>query len=303
MFFFFDKMSPSVFANLANNNNTAVEYEYALFDVLLKHYGFNDEEQLFRSEVIDKHRKKTKINDIIATTNISAVVREISRLNQRVEAITIETQNDEIGPADIVFHLEEEKIGISVKYSNSCSLNVSGRYFLYPEDVDYLKSLQRDYTERFIEDMKTRYGHASAWFRHSELRSSINDEYIGLIRDRVISNWSTLNNKVALVRRFYHDDSPIPFWIYEYKERGKSVLRTTPVTLNEEQIRSMTIRRWETSYVVFEVDGKPVGKMQVKFNNGILEEDKRKKKEDFLEDGIRMKMGTPFNSWNFSILY
>ena len=40
--------------------------------------------------------------------------------------------------------------------------------------------------------------------------------------------------------------------------------------------------------------------MQVKFNNGILEKTKGKR-SDFILDGISMKIGDPFGSWNFSI--
>jgi hypothetical protein len=40
--------------------------------------------------------------------------------------------------------------------------------------------------------------------------------------------------------------------------------------------------------------------MQIKFNNGILEECKGNN-FDFEIDNIRMKIGSPFSSWNFKI--
>lgn len=55
-----------------------------------------------------------------------------------------------------------------------------------------------------------------------------------------------------------------------------------------------------TSFIGFKTNNVLFAKMQVKFNNGILEKSKGKKC-DFTMDGYSMKIGDPFGSWNFSI--
>lgn len=287
---------------LSSNINTGVEYEYALYHALLNHYGFLDDAILFLREVISKHPLRDKILDIEKGTDISNVVREITRLNKSVQSISIETQNDDVGPADIVFHFTKEALGLSVKYSNTCNLNVSGKYFLTPDDIAFLKKQLITYSERFISDMKAKYGPAAKWFRNRSIKSPITEEYIDIIRERVIRNWPHLKGKKELVRRFFQEDSPIPFWIYEYKSNGSHSLITTPPVLSEDQIERMTIHRLDTSYVLFKVDNRPVGKMQVKFNNGFLEKCS-KSIPDFVVDGIRMTKGSPLSSWNFSLIY
>lgn len=287
---------------LSSNLNTGVEYEYALYYALLKHFRFEKDEKLFRNAVIDKHPLKAVILDIEKRTKISSIISEVLKLGESAISISIETQNDKVGPADIVIHFPKQKMGISVKYSNTCNLNVSGRYFLSQPDMTYLKEQLTDYSKMFIADMQSKYGNAKNWFRNRAIKSPITEEYIDLIRERVIKNWATLKGKKELVHRFFQEDSPIPFWIYEYKSNGSYSLITNPPTLTEEQIQRMTIQKLDTSYVLFKVDNRPVGKMQVKFNNGFLEHCK-KATPDFIIDGIRMSKGSPLSSWNFSLIY
>jgi hypothetical protein len=62
----------------------------------------------------------------------------------------------------------------------------------------------------------------------------------------------------------------------------------------------VTLTKEATSFIGFRTNGILFAKMQVKFNNGILEKAKGNS-FDFLNDGIRMKKGDPFGSWNFNI--
>lgn len=48
------------------------------------------------------------------------------------------------------------------------------------------------------------------------------------------------------------------------------------------------------------LDNVMIGKMQVKFNNGFLEQCK-KLYPDVVEQGVRITFGKPFGSWNFSV--
>ena len=60
------------------------------------------------------------------------------------------------------------------------------------------------------------------------------------------------------------------------------------------------VKKFQTSYVAFYLDGRMIAHMQVKFNNGFIEKCK-KQKADIIEQGVRMSYGMPFSSWNFSV--
>lgn len=193
---------------------------------------------------------------------------------------------------------KRQQIGLSVKYANTCTLNVTGRNFITDSQIASLKAKLPEYTQRYIQEMEGIYGGVENWFRKRK-PSSTTDKYIDLIRDAVIDNWRNVENKTTLLSALFHSDSPIEFWVVTYSNQGYS-LKTKPQTIDMNRANDVTVGKYQTSYVAFYLDGTMVGHMQVKFNNGFVEKCK-KAKPDVVFQGVEMSYGQPFSSWNFSV--
>lgn len=286
---------------IKNNYNTGVEYEIALFYKLILSIK-PDEAKLILKE-IEKRSDCSKVKSIINYTNVSHINTIIQFRGMTLEDVSFETQNDEVGPADIVMLLnnsnnEEQQIGLSVKYANTCTLNVTGRNFLTEKQVETLRKLLPQYTERYVQEMCNVYGDVSKWFRERK-QSKTTDEYIDKIRDSVIENWPFVKDKDILLSALFHSDSPIEYWVITYGN-SKYSINTKPQTIERQRADDVTIEKMDTSYIAFYLDGKRIGHMQVKFNNGFVERCK-KKTPDYICQGIKMTFGKPFSSWNFSV--
>ena len=284
---------------IRGNINTGVEYEIALFYVLLKN---NPSEQTKVMDALNSRYDASKIKSIISQTDTIAIEQALEKRGFTLEDVSFETQNDEVGPADIVMFVSNgetvSKIGLSVKYANTCTLNVTGRSFITDIQIAQLKKQLPVYTQKYIQEMSQKYGDVGNWFRMRK-PSETTDAFIDLIRDAVIANWSNVRNKTSLLSALFHTDSPIEFWVVTYGNTGFS-LKTKPQTIDMSRANDVTIGKYQTSYVAFYLDGTMVGHMQVKFNNGFIEKCK-KKNPDVVCQGIEMAYGQPFSSWNFSV--
>ena len=287
---------------IENNINTGVEYEIALFYQLLNDCNKIKE----RSQVLSSINNRfdaNKVKSIITKTNTGIIKKTLDTLGVKLVDSSFETQNDEVGPADIVMIVRdnrgnEKKIGLSVKYANTCTLNVTGRNFITDTQIAQLKAQLPTYTQDYIREMTSKYGDVGNWFRMRK-PSVTTDAYIDLIRDAVITNWRNVRNKTSLLSALFHSDSPIEFWVVTYDNYGYS-LKTKPQTIDISRANDVTVGKFQTSYVAFYLDGKMVGHMQVKFNNGFVEKCK-KINPDVIFQGVKMAYGQPFSSWNFSV--
>lgn len=127
-----------------------------------------------------------KIKSIIAQTNITPIKDALRNIGCNLIDSSFETQNDEVGPADIVMHVidnhgENKDIGLSVKYANTRTLNVTGRNFITQSQIDKLQSLLPQYTNLYIKEMTDSYGDVQNWFRKRK-PSTTTDKFIDLIR-------------------------------------------------------------------------------------------------------------------------
>lgn len=283
-----------------NNINTGVEYEIALFYVLL---SIKPNEQTVVLSALKTRYDSAKIQGIIRYTSIHPIIDALKLRGLSLVDVTFETQNDEVGPADVVMVVtngngKEEKIGLSVKFANTCTLNVTGRNFITDSQITALRAKLPYYTSRYIAEMTQKYGNVDNWFRKRK-PSKVTDEYIDLVREEVIKNWKNVQNKTTLLSTLFHCDSPIEFWVVTYTDKGY-LLKTTPQTIDVRRASDVTIGKYQTSYVAFYLDGTMVGHMQVKFNNGFIEKCK-KAVPDVVCQNIRMVYGQPFSSWNFSV--
>ena len=282
---------------IATNINTGVEYEIALFYKLS-----SPEDQSLISPIINKRADKGKINDIIKHTDVKPILSALQKRGLRLYDITFETQNDVVGPSDIVMLVTDGErkfqIGISIKYANTCTLNVTGRRFITDNQITKLKALLPKYTRDYIKEMTELYGSVDNWFRQRKT-SQVTDKFIDLIRDEVIENWPNIHDKPTLLSALFHSDSPIEFGVITYNNRGYD-LQTEPQTIEEKRAKDVVIGKFQTSYIAFYLDGEMVGRMQVKFNNGFVEKCKRQH-ADVEHEGVKMNYGQPFTSWNFSV--
>lgn len=286
--------------DILTNYNTGIEYEIALFYRLCKACNL-DTGQLIRH--ISRRSDADKIISISRYSNPSLILNLLSEKGLVLRDVSLETQNDNIGPADIVLSVTDAgnnafPLGLSVKFRNTCTFNVTGRRFLTGTQISTLKKQLEDYTLSYIREMKKEWGDVGNWF-HKRRTGTVTDKYIDLIRDAVILNWPNIKDKSQLVASLYHKDSPIKFWVVKYSNRSYSV-NPDPVFVNPENVNDIKVRKFHTSYIAFYLNDIKIGHMQVKFNNGFIEKCK-KKHPDFVVDNIPMSYGHPFSSWNFSV--
>ncbi len=280
---------------IQHNSNTGVEYEIALFYVLLP----QEEEKAQVLAAINLRTNAEEIKRIIHITDKTIIEQALAAQGLSYNDCSFETQNDLVGPADIVLYLtNEQQLGLSVKFANTCTLNVTGLRFITQQQKEQLQQQLKEYTRLYVEEMQQRYGAVENWFRLRK-SSKTTDAFIDLIRDAVIANWNLVPNKVRLLQDLYHADSPIDYWVVEYTRKGLSI-NTHPTKIDASQANRITLAKHETSFVAFYLDGERIGHMQVKFNNGFVERCK-KAHPDFSVEGIAMAYGKPFSSWNFSI--
>jgi len=281
--------------SLAVNINPGIEYEYAIYYALLDH----DSQQYFRAHVLESRPDKDNINNIINNIDTSP----LETIN--IEEAFIATQNDNVGPSDIVVRdTSDALLGFSVKYINDCNLNFTSKLFL---DNDVLCALEQEKThacQAYIEEMQQEYESANHWFRKRK-RSVIVDNFIDSIREKTINAWNEKNQseKSGILEKMVHANSPIDFWIVKVLKSLKLKVNKNPITeiSNPNLVR---LEKHKDAYVRFYFQDTPIGKIQVKFNNGILEDPTEKgKKTTFIWDhcinNIYMKNGAPFGSWNF----
>lgn len=291
---------------IETNTNTGVEYEIALFYKLISN---NSDEQSQVKKAIRKRLDSDKVEEILSYTNTSKILTALRERGLTLKDASFETQNDEVGPADVVLFAEDKagkthRIGLSIKFANTCTLNVTGRKFITDEQI---KVLKEKYITKYIPEfkvyMKATYGHAENWHRKQH---PITERMIDEIRDAVILNWPKVKNKVELMKNLFHDTSPIEFWVVNYS-RTDYTLKTKPSTIDMSRANDVVVKKYQTSYVAFYVDDVRVGRMQVKFNNGFVESNfnhkglRKKQTCDFVVDGLEFIYGQPFGSWNFSV--
>ncbi len=289
-----------ILSQVRSNNNAGVEYEIALFYALL---SIKPDEQEQVMTAIMRRPDSVKIRGIISDTTIDNITDALKMRGLSLVDVTFETQNDKVGPADVVMIVtdsmaKQESIGLSIKYANTCTLNVTGRNFITDDQIAALRAKLPDYTNKYIAEMSKKYGDVNNWFRMRR-PSTVTDAYIDLIRDAVIKNWSNVEDKTTLLSALFHTDSPIEFWVVTFT--GKNYrLKTKPQTIDMCRAGDVTVRKYQTSYVAFYLDDVMVGHMQVKFNNGFIERCK-KAVPDVEYQGVKMSYGQPFSSWNFNV--
>lgn len=291
---------------IETNTNTGVEYEIALFYKLISN---NADELAQVKRAIKKRNDSAKVEEIISYTNTSKILTALRERGLTYKDASFETQNDEVGPADVVLFADDksgktQRIGLSIKFANTCTLNVTGRKFITDEQIRVLKEKYiTKYIPEFKVYMKATYGHAENWHRKQH---PITERMIDEIRDAVILNWPKVQNKVELMKNLFHDTSPIEFWVVNYS-RTDYALKTKPSTIDMSRANDVVVKKYQTSYVAFYVDDVRVGRMQVKFNNGFVESNfnhkglRKKQTCDFIVDGLEFIYGQPFGSWNFSV--
>jgi hypothetical protein len=299
-------LNTTTLSDIENNINTGVEYEIALFAKLIEKNNA-DYPKVINS--IQKRHDSSKVMQIMGQTDIQIILNELKKKNLTLKDATFETQNDEIGPADIVMIVKdsnnnESKIGLSVKYANTCTLNSTSGRFITTEQRKEIEGLYPSYKRRFIEYMRNNFGNAYNWHRK---RCPITNEFIDVLRDAVINNWNKRKDKKEVLSAAFQDNSPIPFWVVTYGAHGYS-LNNSPVCINLSRSNEVIASKHSGQYVTFSLDGRVYAKMQVKFNNGLLElnyDHKGKRKRETpseIIDGIEFIDGDPFGSWNFSVV-
>ena len=281
---------------LVNNLNTGIEYEYSLFYLLNNWIN----RKRFIELIVNKRIDRDKIFNIIDNTDTSILTELLHRYSWENYDVLLSTQEDKIGPSDIVIIQENNKLGLSVKFNNDCKFNCSSKYFLNEDSIKEIKVFAEKFYSQYIDEMNELYKHPNNWFR--KRKSSENtDKYIDMIRDYVIKDWSLKKDHeiIEILSKFYHLNSPIPFWVVKFlKTKNKHTIDVNVNPIHQFLPENITISKLNTSHIAFYSKGEIFAKLQVKFNNGILESSKNNS-FDFNVNGTKMKKGDPFGSWNF----
>lgn len=324
---------------IRTSNLPCIEYEIGMFLCLLSNQ--NEVEAVL--EAASARDDFDKIQNIVNVTNKEAILNILSYAGMRFDDVSFETQNDDVGPADIVIystnrHHEQKRIGVSVKYDNDCIYNYTGRELLTEEQITRLQSLIPVYANLYLEEMIGRFGSFEEWYqaridrtnpRRNLLRDSDStNQFIDLVRDEVLNHWALMSQeeKDTFLYNVYRTDSPLDYWIYSFQKRDKFILCTNPPYIRRSSYPRVTIRKIASQSIGFYLDNQLLGKTQVKFNDGILEKyqtvtltnamqtNDEARVDDILHrfvergiglvrNGIPLKFGKPFTSWNFTISY
>jgi hypothetical protein len=281
----------------SNNNNVGVEYEFALYYLLLD----KEFQDTFNKLTISNHIKKDKILQIIENQRDNVYQQIANDIYSSYKYVYLATQDDTVGPSDIVLYENDDGtgniLGLSVKYNNSCNVNMSSQYFLTENDKEYLKNIQKEYTNRHIEYQLNNRGNVTNWFRVRKYSTTpYSTGIIDAIRECVIIRWKYgYIDKQNVIDKLYQTDSPINYEVWKFTKKKLKVLEKPNIAVSACDI---DIGKYKGSYVGFYNNGDLICKMQVKFNNGILERATPDTKDVICIDDIYMKMGDAFGSWN-----
>jgi hypothetical protein len=281
----------------SNNNNVGVEYEFALYYLLLD----KEFQDTFNKLTISNHIKKDKILQIIENQRDNVYQQIANDIYSSYKYVYLATQDDTVGPSDIVLYENDvgtgNSLGLSVKYNNSCNVNMSSQYFLTENDKEYLKNIQKEYTNRHIEYQLNNRGNVTNWFRVRKYSTTpYSTGIIDAIRECVIIRWKYgYIDKQNVIDKLYQTDSPINYEVWKFTKKKLKVLEKPNIAVSACDI---DIGKYKGSYVGFYNNGNLICKMQVKFNNGILERATPDTKDVICIDDMYMKMGDAFGSWN-----
>lgn len=286
----------SICVELSNNNNVGVEYEFALYYLLLD----NEFQNIFNKLTISNHIKKDKILQIIENQRDNVYQQILNQEYSLYKYVYLATQDDSVGPSDIVLYENDKTgnvLGLSVKYNNGCNVNMSSSYFLTANDKEELKDIQKEFTHKHIEYQIDTNGHVSNWFRQRKFSTTkYSNAIIDFIRDKVIDCWYNGDiNKQNIIDKLYQTDSPINYEVWKFTKKKLKVLEKPK---NDISANNIDVAKYRGSYIGFYNDENLICKMQVKFNNGILERATSETKDAICVDDVYMKMGDAFGSWN-----
>ena len=279
----------------SNNNNIGVEYEFALYYLLLD-AKFRD---IFKNITINNHAKKEKILQIIEAQKAN-IYQQISKPEYSTyKYVYMATQDDTVGPSDIVLYenvdMSGNVLGLSVKYNNNCNVNMSSSYFMTSNAKNELKRFQKEQTYKHIDYMINTKGHPNNWFRKRK-STPYSVTCIDIIRNRIIHNWNNQYvNKQIIIDKLYQTDSPIDYEVWKFTKKKLKVIEKPIFDYN---INEIYVSKYKKSYIGLYINDNLICKIQVKFNNGILERTNPNNKNAICINGIYMKMGDAFGSWN-----
>ncbi len=327
-------LHPDTLNEIRESHLKCVEYEIGLFLCLLT----NPDEIEAVINAASTREDYKKILGIANNANKEAILNILSYAGMSLQDVSFESQNDEVGPADVVVyasnrHGEDKKIGLSVKYDNDVICNYTGRDILTEEQISNLQEQLPAFANRYLNEMTERFGSFEEWYRirfetNQKIASDVTNEYIDLVRDAVVDRWAIMSQeeKDEFLYKVYRTDSPLDYWIYSFQKKGKFILCTNPPYIRRSAYPRVTIKKIAGQYLGFFLDGQFLGKTQVKFNNGIFERYTSKPYKDAIEagnnelansifaryaaqgkgimvEGKPLKYGVPFTSWNFEISY
>ncbi len=282
--------------NIENNKNTGISYEISVFLAIVEYFGGDT------TDLINDISNREDFNSIIENSNkmksfdFSNFFKKYNL--SEVNKINLTTQDDTVGPSDIVIN---DNFGISIKYDNKCNFNPTGRRFLSRTDISEFKKDLKNYSNSYVSEMNEKYGVVNNWFRNRGCKSETINVIINTLKSKVVSNWDSmsLTDKNKIIGDIYHLNSPIDYVIMKIDKKINISIDDKPFNFDVSKIK--LVNEENSHYVTFTYENDVIGKMQVKFNNGMLENYKGKSKPDVVIGDYRIKYGNAISSWNFNL--
>ncbi len=296
------------------NTNTGIEYELGVALALIQGgeiSGTHTEDTIY---VIKSHAKRTVIYSIaekLCSQQLFQYVQYAMGI-QSITDIQLISQDDST-PGDILCHTLDRypgELALSIKYNTHVSRNPTGRLFLSRSSICQAEHLLRQkIIPAYINEMTHEYGAPSHWFRKRR-QSEVVNSYIHTIVAQVVQDWNTLLPywKAYIMRRCLQYEATTPYLIL-FLNKNVSHFQIQDAAPSESWLMDVS-RLYASSsshskqdvLFIHEIGG-TVAKMQVKFNNGILEQSKsqRDKERIQLDEGVYAKPGNAISSWNFEL--
>lgn len=298
------------FLNFVTYLNTGSEYEVMTYLNVMR--MFEDEETVRFTinaiknredsnlifELADKWYDKTqiKLNDFF------------NSIGGRYLDVYMTSNVNNNGPSDIVFKLINNKdevfeYGFSIKYDSNISFNPGGGQFLTIDQKNAIKNeLHQNVIPQYFMEMKQNYGnHPKNYFR-KQRHSEVCGDFLNMIAKEVILNWKNVENKKELLEKMFNMTSSVDYHVLYYSKNQNKINIIVPKIIDSNRYDDIKlIKGNNVGEVFFVMDNQVHGVLVVKFCDGPLE-NTESKNPDFIEYGVKMKIGNPFG-WHFKHIY
>lgn len=294
------------------NRNTGMKYELAVAAHLARHWGVAGPRASSLEEELRADPRRPEVERLVDHLGTTPLAGELLRRLElgTVSDIELISQDDDT-PGDLLFHSGRKRSlesSISVKYLTRVSRNPTGRLFV---SEAFIEAKERELVERavpeYVAEMTGGYGAPARWFRKRRTSRVASEFVAGVVRE-VARAWEAAPayRRRHVVQECLQYGSKIAYLTVLLTREGRSYRILEGARehhlLDVERVAIET-PAGASQYVRFvHAREGALARMQVKFNNGILEPHRGDRPAPIvLADGTPCRPGRAFSSWNFQV--